>query len=371
MKLLSKIILLCALPTTMMFANSTKLIDYTVKKGDTLFSIARQHHTSIDALAALNQLSAEKILKPQMHLKVEPNTYFPLSRYNKNTQKVFTYTIQSGDILSSVAERYHTSVKDICQRNNMKQERVLHVGDTLAIAPNLSLPFVATTATPKKKQHVAHKTKRHKTIHYTVAKGDTLSTIAQRHQMPLETLLALNHLNKKSLLKVGQKLKAYPSKKHYASKKRVSHKRKYVAKKKQKTTQSYYVSTKGKKGFKLISLAKQKLGKRYVWGATGSNTFDCSGLTSYVCRKNGIHIPRRAIAQSRVGKRIAMKDLKVGDLVFFDTSKHRRGYVNHVGIYIGNGKFIHASSAKKRVVITSLNKPFYRQRFKWARRVTS
>jgi cell wall-associated NlpC family hydrolase len=126
------------------------------------------------------------------------------------------------------------------------------------------------------------------------------------------------------------------------------------------------------KGKKLIALAKQKLGKRYVWGATGQrNTFDCSGLTTYVCKKNGIKIPRRAIEQSKYGKYVKRSDLKPGDLIFFDTSKRHKGYVNHVGIYLGNNKFIHASSAKKKVVITSLNKNFYSKRYKGARRVGS
>jgi cell wall-associated NlpC family hydrolase len=123
---------------------------------------------------------------------------------------------------------------------------------------------------------------------------------------------------------------------------------------------------------KMIKLAKNKLGRKYVWGAVGQkNTFDCSGLTKYVCKKNGITIPRRAIQQSKYGKYISRKNLKPGDLIFFDTSKRRKGYVNHVGIYIGNNQFIHASSAKKKVIITSLNKNFYSQRYKGARRVTS
>ena len=126
------------------------------------------------------------------------------------------------------------------------------------------------------------------------------------------------------------------------------------------------------KSNKMAPLTKKKLGKRYVWGAVGQkNTFDCSGLTSYVCKKNGINIPRRAIAQSKYGKYIKRNQLKPGDLIFFDTSKRRKGYVNHVGIYLGNDKFIHASSAKKKVVITRLSKSFYSKRYKGARRVTS
>ena len=119
---------------------------------------------------------------------------------------------------------------------------------------------------------------------------------------------------------------------------------------------------------KITKDAKKKLGKRYVWGASGTkNTYDCSSFTKYVYRKNGISIPRTSINQSKHGKYVKRKDLKKGDLIFFDTSKRRKGYVNHVGIYLGNNKFIHASSAKKKVVVSSLSK-FYGQRYKGARR---
>jgi len=82
----------------------------------------------------------------------------------------------------------------------------------------------------------------------------------------------------------------------------------------------------------------------------------------------GIEIPRVSSAQFREGTPVKRSELKKGDLVFFDTGKHFTGRVNHVGIYIGNGKFIQASSAKKKVVITSLDKPFYKQRYLGARR---
>ena len=119
----------------------------------------------------------------------------------------------------------------------------------------------------------------------------------------------------------------------------------------------------------LLKEAKHHLGKRYVWGAVGPSRFDCSGFTSYVCKKNGITIPRTSIMQAKVDKKISKKDLKAGDLIFFDTSKHHKGYVNHVGIYLGDNRFIHASSARKKVMISSLKKRFYNNRFKWGRRV--
>jgi cell wall-associated NlpC family hydrolase len=111
------------------------------------------------------------------------------------------------------------------------------------------------------------------------------------------------------------------------------------------------------------------LGRRYVWGAVGPKVFDCSGFTKYVFRQKGINIPRTSIQQSKYGTSIQRAKLKPGDLVFFDTSRPRKGYVNHVGIYMGNNKFIHASSAKKRVIITRLDKPFYSKRYTGARRI--
>jgi len=119
----------------------------------------------------------------------------------------------------------------------------------------------------------------------------------------------------------------------------------------------------------IIREAKEHLGKRYLWGAIGPKRFDCSGFTSYVYRKMGIKIPRVSKNQGKVGLKVARKELRKGDLVFFDTSRRRRGYINHVGIYIGNHKFIHASSSRRRVIISNLDKKFYKARFKWGRRV--
>jgi len=122
---------------------------------------------------------------------------------------------------------------------------------------------------------------------------------------------------------------------------------------------------------KVEKYAKEKLGKQYVWGATGPNKFDCSGFTKEVFRCTaGINIPRVSRDQAKVGEYIKYKDLKRGDMVFFDTEKKFTRKVNHVGIYLSNGNFIHASSARKKVIITNFKKkPFYKNRFLWGRRV--
>ncbi len=116
--------------------------------------------------------------------------------------------------------------------------------------------------------------------------------------------------------------------------------------------------------------AKKLLGIKYVWGATGPNTYDCSGFTQKIYRDAGINIPRVSRDQARVGQFISYNNLRRGDMVFFDTKKKRSGKVSHVGIYLGNGNFIHASSAAKKIVIYNFNdKTFYKKRFLWGRRV--
>jgi len=114
--------------------------------------------------------------------------------------------------------------------------------------------------------------------------------------------------------------------------------------------------------------AKSHLGKTYEWGANGPYTFDCSGFTKAVFAQYGINIPRVSRDQAKTGKIVPRNYLEKGDLIFFDSKKSSR--VSHVGIYLGNGAFIHASSAKHRVVISSLNSNYYSKHFKWGRRVT-
>lgn len=116
--------------------------------------------------------------------------------------------------------------------------------------------------------------------------------------------------------------------------------------------------------------AKKLLGIKYVWGATGPSTYDCSGFTQKIYRDSGINIPRVSRNQAKVGQFVAYSNLRRGDMVFFDTKKKRSGKVSHVGIYLGFGNFIHASSAAKKIVIYNFNnKTFYKKRFLWGRRV--
>ncbi len=120
----------------------------------------------------------------------------------------------------------------------------------------------------------------------------------------------------------------------------------------------------------IIETAKEFLGVKYVWAANGPNAFDCSGFTKYVFEKHGITIPRYSGYQAKVGIKVNYDELQKGDLVFFDTDTRGKGKVNHVGIFLGDHKFIHASSGGKKVMITSFNqKKFYKKCFLHGQRI--
>lgn len=105
-------------------------------------------------------------------------------------------------------------------------------------------------------------------------------------------------------------------------------------------------------GQQIVDLAMQHIGKPYVYGGSGPSSFDCSGFTSYVYRQAGITLNRTATAQLQNGTSVTQDQLQPGDLVFFrrNTSKP----VSHVGIYIGDGNFVHASTNEYEVCVDSL-----------------
>ena len=116
----------------------------------------------------------------------------------------------------------------------------------------------------------------------------------------------------------------------------------------------------------LVATAQGFLGLPYRWGGTGAGEgFDCSGLTMAVYRLNGLNLPRTSREQFQVGRPVRPRDVNTGDLVFFETGGSRR--VSHVGVYTGDGRFIHAPGPGKTVRSSSLSGSYYRSRFSGAR----
>ena len=117
---------------------------------------------------------------------------------------------------------------------------------------------------------------------------------------------------------------------------------------------------------KLKSLIPQELGKPYKWGGTGPDSYDCSGLVYSLFGKLGISLPRTSRDQASVGTYVPKKDLTYGDLVFFARDGVK---VNHAGIYVGNGEFVHSPGEGDVVKITSLMSGYHADKYYTARRV--
>ena len=118
----------------------------------------------------------------------------------------------------------------------------------------------------------------------------------------------------------------------------------------------------------VIDLAKKQIGKPYVWGATGPDSFDCSGLTSYVYKNAAnISLPRTSSEQAKVGDTISKSDLMPGDLIF--SSTNGTGNVSHVGIYIGNNEMIHSPKPGQNVQIVKINTTYWNNVYLHAKRV--
>ncbi len=112
--------------------------------------------------------------------------------------------------------------------------------------------------------------------------------------------------------------------------------------------------------------ARNMVGKPYLYGGNSPNGFDCSGLVQYSYQRAGVSVPRTTRSQLKTGLPVTARALRAGDLVFFDQEGSK---YSHVGIYIGDGRFVHAPSSGKRVRIDRLDKRYWRNHFVAARRI--
>lgn len=271
-----------------------------------------------------------------------------------------SHKISSGDNLWTIAQKYHTSAASIARANGISEKKLLKLGDKLVIPGKSG----ASSSVGSKKS----------SGRYIVCSGDNLWTIAKHYNTTSKKLAKANGLSENSLLQLGDKI-VIPGKKIAKIKRdiskvaRASHSiKKRIAAIKAKSTPKTAKVNGGDAPSKtrLIRTALAYCGTRYRTGGTSRGGFDCSGFVRYVYKKYGLQLPHSSAAQSSHGVSISKSQLKAGDLVFFQTNG--RG-ISHVGIYIGGGKFVHASSHGRGVTTDSLGSSYYSPRYRGARRV--
>ena len=119
----------------------------------------------------------------------------------------------------------------------------------------------------------------------------------------------------------------------------------------------------------VVDLAMQYLGYPYCYGGSSPSGFDCSGFVRYVYSQLGCSLNRTASAQMSNGTSVSMSELQPGDLVFFLKSGSGASRASHVGIYIGGGQFIHASTSSTGVIISDMDSAYYTTGFVGGRRI--
>lgn len=242
-----------------------------------------------------------------------------------------TYTVASGDTLSDIAQRFHTSVAQIVRLNHLPNADVLSLGEVLRVAIPVTSHAKHAVAVHKPRGHVVARTSRHRTVALRRHVSHTSSRNPAARVAELQALWIATHAgasppNFAASLASAERLVAVE--------------------------------------LQLTKTALRYLGVPYSWGGESFSGVDCSGFVQAVFRHNGIELPRTADAQFEVGRHVAYGRLQPGDLVFFQT--YAEG-ASHVGIYLGGGRFVHAS-ASDGVRVDSLSEDYYSSRYIGARR---
>lgn len=341
------------------FAHSTTT--YTVKKGDTLSEIARQFGVPLSKLQHANKIRAKTLQEGKRLIIPEctagqkrtvgesPRTASSpdgSASLHRNTSHV----VRKGETLGKIARRYSVSEDALRSMNALSSDK-LRAGQRLVV----------------KEFHPAS---------YTVKRGDSIEKIARKVRIDAAEIREINGL-RSDVLKPGQTLRLArmpqdpstdqdrpaetPGDDRAAGHASVAMKHDGSP----DTPESQDISQMDLRD-RLILFARKMLDLPYRFGGNGLFGIDCSAFVQRTFGAVGIALPRSAREQFEVGTEIDKEDLSVGDLVFFRTYA---SFPSHVGIYLGNNFFIHASSKSKKVTIDSLDRPYYLSRFIGARRL--
>lgn len=284
---------------------------YTVKKGDTLIEISKKIGVSVQTIKKVNNLSGHKLKPGQVLSLKKKNSASRVSVKSKSTSASH-YKVRKGDTLSSISKKTGIPEQQLATLNNIKSKK-LRAGSSLILSkPKISAPAAAAPASAP-----PHADENDILLD---EEGDDFLTAESSDNFDYEAETRNEFLGK-------------------------------------------WGSADERKLF--VKVATGFLGAPYRMGGVTVQGIDCSAFVRKMYEFFNIKLPRTAREQAMVGVRVDRDKLEAGDLVFFRTKRP----IGHVGIYIGNNEFVHASYRARSVRIDSLEKPYFQQRFQRAVRV--
>jgi len=343
--LLSTSVILILLSSQIIYADTIHII----KKGDTCYRLAKRYNISTEKLIGYNNLNPAR-LKPGSSIRIPQDRegsgekkpslkqHDNPSRQTAAVDDLDVHIVQKGDTLSSLAMTYSISVKELRKINNLRSTKI-----------KIGQPLIIRTADMQK---------------YTVRKGDTLSHISKQYHVTVDELQTINNLETDTI-RPGQTILIHKKQGNdYLS----AHNTFISASPGNSVLPGEDISQLHEitKREKVVAFAKKLLNIPYRFGGSSLFGIDCSAFVQKVYRFVDIDLPRSAREQYVEGNPVERRELSVGDLVFFRTYA---SFPSHVGIYLGDDLFIHASSAKRKVSIDSLDTPYYLKRFIGAKRI--
>lgn len=305
-RLLLLVILSLLATPHLVFASKTHI----VRKSESLHTIARKYHVTVEELKSVNNLSGSRLEKG---VKIIIPSHADSATVSKKVApRPKSYTVAKGDTLPRIAKKTGISMASIRKLNGIKGNRIKS-GQVLALVANPSVldDSTRTASSSPSLQLVSRDLLNEKELVATLAELTDVE-----HDKPVDLAKSMEE-NSSGVNKL------------------------------KKTAYSF-------------------LGARYVFGGNKRNALDCSSFVQQVFRKENVTLPRTAREQFSVGNEVMRGDLRKGDLVFFQTYAN---FPSHVGIYLGNRKMIHASSRDRRVVISSMDTSYYMSRYLGARRI--
>lgn len=339
------------------FAGVASAETIRVEAGDTLWGISQRYNTTVVKLKEANRLTSDTIYIGQVLNIPSEASSSPKAKVTTNNQTEAapkqtgsTYTVKKGDTLWGIAKNNGTSVSELKRLNGLTSDliypgQVLKLSGSSQAVSSEKVSAKEQVQAPKQTSQTSNKASSQNT--YTVQKGDSLWKIAVKFKLTVNQLKAVNNLSS-DVIYPGQVLKLSGSSADSARQVNSG------------TKTNSDSSTQNGKVLVMIREAKKLVGVPYRWGGNTPSGFDCSGFVYYVLNKVTSVSRLSTAGYWNMMKPVSSPD--VGDFVYFSTYKEGP---SHMGIYLGNGDFIHAGSSG--VQISNLNQKYWNDRYLGAR----